>query len=193
MMSMAPDRRGWAVVGLLASILATACTGLKVRTDFDREIDFVAYRTFDWLAPPRVERSEGAIDPFAYNSLLDKRIRRAVEQELGSLGYRKSNSGSADLRLNYHVILKKELVASATSFGHLHHHGHGGALGGFGVDVRQFQKGTIIIDLLDPELDQLVWRGWAVGRNRDGNYDDREVRRAVHEILRRFPPGSEPG
>ena len=48
---------------------------------------------------------------------------------------------------------------------------------------------TIIIDIVDRAKDQLVWRGWVVRRNRDGNFDEAEIARAVNTILMRFPPG----
>ena len=175
---------------LAALTLLVSCAPLRVRTDFDPDVDFSSYRSYAWLERPEGARrgGEGDGNPFAYNSLLDKRVRQAVDRELAARGFQRSESGAVDFRLNYHVILKDKLVASASDFGAFHHHPHGDFFGGVDVQVMQFQEGTFVLDVIDGERDQLAWRGWAVGRNPDGNYDEREVRLAVGRILERFPP-----
>ncbi len=172
-----------------ALLLLAACA-TAVKTDFDRDMNFSSYRTFGWLAAPMrasADEDSSREDPFARNSLLDKRIRAAVEQELGARGFRRASTEEPDFQLHYHVIFKEKLVASGSDFGYLgyQHRRHGT---GFRFSVRQYPVGTILIDVIDPGRDQLVWRGWLAGRNRDGHYDEREIRRAVAEILERFPP-----
>jgi hypothetical protein len=174
-------------------VLLASCATLRVRSDFDSDVDFASYRTYGWLeVPVGASRAEaGAANPFAYNSLLDKRVRKAVDQELAARGYQRLESGAVDFRLNYHVILKDKLVASASDFGAFHSHypyPYDGFVGGVDVQVMQFQEGTFVLDVIDVGRDQLAWRGWAVGRNPDGNYDEREIWLAVRRILERFPP-----
>jgi hypothetical protein len=177
-----------AACGALA--LLQSCSTLRVRTDYDGDVDFSSYRSYAWLEQPeRAARvGQGDANPFAYNSLLDKRVRKAVDQELAARGYRRSDSGAVDFRLNYHVILKDKLVASASDFGAFHRYPNGVFYGGVDVEVMQFQEGTFVLDVIDAGRDQLAWRGWVVGRNSDGNYDEREVGIAVRRILERFPP-----
>ena len=54
--------------------------------------------------------------------------------------------------------------------------------------VYDYQQGTLIIDVVDPETQRIAWRGWAVGPNRDGYYDEERVLSAVQAILGKFPP-----
>jgi hypothetical protein len=188
----APIRGGRLAAGGLAAGLAllASCATVRVRTDYDREIDFSHYRTYGWLELPEGSRRAGdeKANPFAYNSLLDKRVRRAVDRELAARGFQRVESGEVDFRINYHVILRDKLVASASDFGSHYHPWHGGFFGGVDVEVMQFQEGTFVLDLIDAGREQLAWRGWAVGRNPDGNYDEAEVQLAVRRILERFPP-----
>jgi hypothetical protein len=177
-------------IALAMALIQVGCAP-KVRTDADRDADFSSYETFDWLAPPR--RASAAAqselqDPFSSNSLLDKRIRTAVERVLDARGFRKAVEADSDFRLNYHVIFRDKLVASGTDFGYYNRYRHGGFGTGFDFSVRQYQEGTIIVDVVDRATDQLVWRGWAVGRNNDGNYDEAEISYAIEKILERFPP-----
>jgi hypothetical protein len=178
-------------IALAAALIQPGCA-VTVRTDFDHGADFSSYQTFDWLAPPQRESSaveSESRDPFSSNSLLDKRIRAAVERSLDARGYRRAVEADADIRLNYHVIFRDKLVASGTDFGFYNRYRYGGFGTGFDFSVRQYQEGTIIVDVVDRATDQLVWRGWAASRNNDGNYDEAEISYTIEKILEQFPPG----
>ena len=73
-------RIGSVVLGLalVSGLGGLACSGLKVATDFDPNADFTKIRSYAWLD----ERSgvEGDLDDVS--SLLDQRIRRAIEAVL---------------------------------------------------------------------------------------------------------------
>ncbi len=183
----------WATIATLVALSGLSGCVTRVRSDFDREAVFSDYNTFDWIAP-LVRASEEGMQPdpegpFARNSLLDKRIRAAVDRNLETRGFQYVESGESDFRLNYHVTFKDKLVGSGSDFGYFGRYRRGGFSSGFNWSVRQYQEGTIIIDIVDRAKDQLVWRGWMVSRNRDGNFDEAEITRAVNLILMRFPPG----
>jgi hypothetical protein len=182
-----------AIIAIVAALSSLSGCASRSRYDYDREIAFSYYRTFDWIAPP-VRASEEEINsspegPFARNSLLDKRIRAAVNEHLEARGYRYEEGGEPDFRLNYHVTFKDKLVGSGSDFGYAGRYRRGAFSSGFNWSVRQYQEGTIIIDIVDRAKDQLVWRGWMTSRNRDGYFDEPEIARAVRTILMRFPPG----
>jgi hypothetical protein len=182
-----------AIIAILVALPGLSGCAARVRSDFDREAVFSYYRTFDWIAPPvRASEEELRRDPegpFVRNSLLDKRIRTAVNSKLKTRGFQYEDGGESDIRLNYHVTFKDKLVGSGSDFGYAGRYRRGAFSSGFHWSVRQYQEGTIIIDIVDRAKDQLVWRGWIVGRNRDGNYDEAEINRAVNQILMHFPPG----
>jgi hypothetical protein len=92
-------------------------------------------------------------------------------------------------RRRHHVTFKDKLVGSGSDFGYTGRYHRGAFSSGFNWSVRQYREGTIIIDVVDRAKDQLVWRGWMTSRNRDGNFDEAEINRAVNQILARFPPG----
>ena len=182
-----------ATIAILVALPGLSGCATRVRSDFDREAVFSHYKTFDWIAPPvRASEEELRSDPegpFARNSLLDKRFRAAVNSNLRARGFQYVEGGESNFRLNYHVTFKDKLVGSGSDFGYVGRYHRGAFSSGFNWSVRQYQEGTIIIDIVDRAKDQLVWRGWMVSRNRDGNYDEAEINRAVTQILMRFPPG----
>lgn len=176
-------------------LLATGCSTLRVETDYDSELDFSSFREFAWLEPPvrsdPVESpAEEMIDPFARNSLLDKRIRHAVERELGARGYRLGGDGRADFYLRYYVILKDRTRIQGYGHGPYGFYGHPYRWGGHtsNISTYNYQEGTLIVDMIDASTHELAWRGWAVGINREGYYTDKKVGEAVKQVIARFPP-----
>ncbi len=180
-------------IATLVALPALSGCATRVRSDFDRDAVFSNYATFDWIVPP-VRASEDELQsdpegPFARNSLLDKRMRAAVTSNLRARGFQYVEDGSSNFRLNYHVTFSDKLAGSGSDFGYSQYYRRGSFSSGFNWSVRQYQEGTIIIDIVDRAKDQLVWRGWMVSRNRDGNYDEAEINQAVNKILMHFPPG----
>lgn len=187
---------------LLGSLVViTGCAGLQVHTDYDSALNFSNFQTFAWLeAPVLTTASDGVTDveanPFAVNSMLDARVRAAVEQELERQGYRPAPAGATpSFQLQYHVILKDKTRISTTAGPYYGGYWGAGRYGGFAGSTQSFdyQEGTLIIDLVDPETQRIAWRGWAVGNNREGYYDEERVVKVVDAILSQFPPESAAG
>jgi len=195
-MSTASVRRACAVA-LAAALAALGCSHLKVETDYDSAFDFEQLRTFAWLDPPITSAPEASpvddlVDPFARNSLLDKRVRRAVERELLTRGYRRIDDATPDFALQYHVILKDRTKIRSYPSGYYGYYpypyGYGGYVGG--ISSYDYQEGTLILDVIDARTQQIAWRGWAVGANRKGYYTDAKIDEAVKRLIERFPPGA---
>jgi len=179
-------------IATAAALSGASGCATTAQSDYDHEVSFASYHTFDWIAPPvRASQDEVRLEPdepFAFNSLLDKRIRAAVTENLEARGYEYVEEGPSDFRLNYHVTFHDKIVGSGTDFGYVGHYYRGGFSSDFNWSVRQYQEGTIIIDIVDRAKDQLVWRGWMKRRSMDRNYDEAEIADAVTKILMRFPP-----
>jgi hypothetical protein len=99
------------------------CAHLRVETDYDTDLDFSQFRSFTWLEPPvTVEPSESPVDelvdPFEKNTLLDKRVRQAVERELLARGYGLAPDGRSEFELQYHVLLKDRTKIRSYSSGY---------------------------------------------------------------------------
>ena len=87
----------WGAVALTLGL--GACSGIQVNTDYNPEIDFTAYRTFDWA-----EGSGGGADGVV-TELVDQRFRRSVEAELASRGMERATSSQPDVFIGYQVTL----------------------------------------------------------------------------------------
>jgi len=155
------------------------CSSITVKTDYDREVDFGKYQTFKWM--PQAER--GGRDTVAENSLLDKRIRRAVERELSAKGYQLIESGKTDLLLAYHVGVKQVVDVSTVHYGYWR-----GRYRGRSTYVDRYKQGTLVVDMVDPQLRQLVWRGLATGVVGSIEESEEHVNESVKKILEKYPP-----
>ncbi|MEM7410540.1 MAG: DUF4136 domain-containing protein [Myxococcota bacterium] len=180
---------------LLAGLALTACATLRVESDFDPEVDFVAYETFTWLDPPLVEtpREAGApeVDPFTHNTLVDQRVRSGVEAALEQRGYRKAED--SDFALRYDLV-NREVTRTSPGFVSPGAFGRRGFYAGSTVYpplVRTYDEGTLIVDVIDAQTRRIIWRGWAATRTRDGHLDAARLQRVIDGILAEFPPARE--
>ena len=55
-------------------------------------------------------------------------------------------------------------------------------------DVRQYDEGTLVIDVVDANTKSLVWRGVASGEVARGGSSGQRLEQAVQKMFARFPP-----
>ena len=175
-----------AILVVALAVVLPACSGATVDSVWDTQFDFSGVNTYDW-APKELETG-----PELPYDVLDRAIKGAVEQTLGDKGFRQS-SENPSFYVTYYVGVEEVTGITDDYYGY----GWGGYwgygwYGPTGVNVSQYDEGSITIDILSPDASVgLVWRGVASGTVDDGirqNRLERVVRRAVDKILEDFPP-----
>ena len=183
-----------------AALLSLACASVRVSTDYDQEYDFARLSTYAWLDPPlreeaRAEAPSG--DPFAYNTLLDKRVRDEVESWLTSHGYRAAPAGETPDFLVRYDFVTREVTRDSPVFvsGGYGRYGSGYGSGvGYGYSPSSdYQEGTLILDVIDPTTETIAWRGSGSSESRDPHMKPERLRKSVAAILERFPPRPKSG
>lgn len=184
--------RTTAMVVLAASLLACA-PSVKVRSDYNPQTDFSALRTFAWLPIPPQRTG----DPRADSGLLASRVERATIAELKAKGFQEvgPNAGP-DFFVAFQAAVDEKVSVQSTP-------GYYGYRGWWGspvvmspqTTVHQYEVGTLILDIVDTEGDDLVWRGAGqakLRRNDDRSSAERDqaVADAVKAILAEFPPSA---
>jgi hypothetical protein len=173
----------------LGLALLGGCTGVAVRYDYDRQATFSTYKTYDWYAAsPQAKGKARNVD----NPLMDRRVRQAVERELGARGYQLLKSGEPDFLLTYYPVYQDRAVVTSTGL----YPAWGWHPMGFGMatqfrEVQHFREGSIALEVLDGKSRQVVWQ--AVGEGalsglEDPRDADERVGNAVRQILAKFPP-----
>ncbi len=167
----------------LLFLLAIGCSEqLRVRSDYDKDVNLRLYKTYAWLP---VKEIESKTNPLVYNELTDKRIKRAVDAQLKvkSIQY---TADSPDLRVHYHIVIDNKSMVRPATYGY----NYSQYWIRNQMDVYQYREGTLIIDLMDAKNNNLIWRGWGTAILDNGDIDlrEEEINDAVYKILKEFPP-----
>ncbi len=166
------------------AILAAAlggCSTLEISTDYDTAADFSGLSTYAWMAP-----RETPADPRIDNTLLEKRIHRAVDAELAAKGYTKT-WGETDFLVSYHAGIEGKLDVAVMN----NYYGYRRGWGPSDVWVSQYDQGTLLLDVVAPETKELMWRGTAsdvIDPSASAEQREENLREAVRRMLENFPP-----
>jgi len=167
-------RYGWFWLGLIA--IAIGCSSYNVSYDYDTGTDLAGLRTYDWMPQPR-EASGAAPGAVDQNSLIDGRVKNAVNTQLEAKGVRR-DSQNPDFLIAYQVSTKDRVrVRSCT----------------FITDKRfeTYEEGALVLDFVAPNGKDLLWRDVAestLDSNPTPEKTDRRINEAVEKILKGFPP-----
>ncbi|HWT03754.1 MAG TPA: DUF4136 domain-containing protein [Pyrinomonadaceae bacterium] len=165
------------VTGVLVSVLimfAAAARAQSVQTDFDRSFNFSQLKTFNFV-PQR--RPPG--DPLAGDSLNSGRISSVLESKLTASGFRQVSDARPDFAVAYYVTTREKLDVQDYSIG------PGRFFGRRDIRVDQFTEGTLIVDFIDTNTRQLVWRGRASGAVELKKLDEK-ITKAVEKLVNQF-------
>ncbi len=175
-----------ATPALLALALLTGCASYSLSYDYDVTASFGRYRTFDYSTSKKGTRGT--------TTLMDKRVRAALERELRAKGFLLETTADPDFLVTYYPIVQERKVRTTTharlgmGWGFRRFYGR---VGVSTSQVHRHQEGTIVIEILDFKTNQMVWQGAAAGAltGLDNPEDaDEGVQKAVRDILARFPP-----
>lgn len=162
--------------------LLGGCSSISVNHDFDREANFTSYKTYDWI--PQSASAKG----LQGNTLIDQRVKRAVNNELKAKGLRQ-NAADPGLLLAYYVGVEDRI--DVTDWGYTYPGRYPGWYGGRDIDVYHYKEGTLVLDIIDANSKQLVWRGSAQGTlavNPTPEERERKITEAVTRMLANYPP-----
>jgi hypothetical protein len=180
----------WFVVLAVWSILI-GCSTLRVSQDYDLKTNFSGLKTYGWQSETHKKTGDVRVD----NPLLHNRIRSAVDIFLSQKGYQKVAKETPDFYVDYAYTVRTKVETDDVSGGVGFGIGTYGRYGGFGVStggsVSTYDEGILVIDIITPGNNELIWRG--TGTRRISQHSDPEkttmnVNEAVEKILAQFPP-----
>lgn len=164
-------------------VVFAGCSSVDVTTDYDREANFAAFKTFDWMERhnPRdggPARNIGLNDPLA-----QKHIKNAVERELIAKGIRQVES-SPDLLVMIHATTQDKVDIDRYGY----RYGLRGRRVGVVTTVERYKEGTILVDLVDAKSKELVWRGIAQDALRKGESRADYIDECIRQLFKEYPP-----
>ena len=173
----------------LTLLTAGGCVGPAVRTDYDSSAEFSAFRTFAFTGLR--DRDQGGV---FNNSLLRKQIEDMVHQQMTAKGLRQVDLDEhPDLLVHFLVGVKqKERVESTGPMMGPYAVPSAGpsAMPGSGTfTTYNYEEGTLMIDLMTPPKNDVVWRGSIVGILSNAKEENVQmVNKGIVKAFEDYPP-----
>jgi hypothetical protein len=186
----------------LVALMLGCAPRIHVHTEYDSAINLQQYRTFKWYSE-RPEAEPDGRHQARYDTFLDRNIKSILEQELTAKGYQKVER-DADMLIAFEFSLDRQqrMVDPGGPMwmpGMFPGHPWGWRYGmgyrwHYGFDtmwarpmVREFQEKAVIIDVVDRNRNQLVWRGTGETEVAGRQISENRIREVVAQILDSFP------
>ena len=172
-------------------VLTMIAAHAQVHVDFDKKIDFKKYKTFRF-EPGKVIRKLGIRD--TTNTFMNLYINEAVTKDLEAKGLRPAND-HPDLVVTYLAGAREKQEAQnymsnpGFMYPYSRFYGFGGWWGPQWNNfwVRNYEEGTVIIDIYDANAAELVWRAYAVSPINNFN-EKKFLDKQIGKSFRHFPP-----
>lgn len=113
-------------------------------------------------------------------------LAATVERDLASKGYFKTTGGDPELLVTYELVItdKEDVITHNYDYWR-------GAPSETYVDVSVYREGTLVVDIVDPAQNRVIFRGWATGvvqGELSPEQSEALINRAISKILGKFPP-----
>ncbi len=170
---------------LIIGMIFTACavTTGSIVTDYDRDAPFNSYQTFYWSDDFQMQNGKSE-DPIFYNTLIKKRLKKAITDEMVGRGYQLDEK-NPDLLINTHVLVE-QISTSQNNYPAYPYFYYWGNPSSFSTTTQR-KEGALIIELIDKDRHQLVWQGYAPDVFQTRTEDkQREIRDAVSLIFAKY-------
>lgn len=180
--------KSFLVTAMLGVVLLAGCSSYDIKYDYDMDSNFAAFQTYQWIPRMISDASGNAKTAIQSNTLLDKRIRSAVDTQMAAKGFTLA-AENPDVLVVYHTGLANKV--DVTDWGYTYHGSYWGGSMGRSVDVYQYTEGTLIVDIVDARDKELVWRGSATGVVEPGRSPEQieaRINDVVGRIFAKYPP-----
>lgn len=179
---------------IIACLVISACADLVIRTDYQPGTDYSLLKSYAWLPDIPLKTGNPALD----SSLMNNRIRNALERSMYVHGFHRVEPDQADVYLAYYLTLESRIESFPTRITYYGHHRHGKSFGysyGYRNEIQEYQYNTLYIDLISPTSEQTLWRGSAESLLQDYTTPEQREQRineVVARIMQEYPPGRKP-
>ena len=167
--------------GLLLT-LPVAAAAQDVKIDFDKAFDFSTVKTYSM----KLGTSWG-------NDLSERRVLAEFDEAIAAKGWKKVDEAQANMHVVIHGASTTKRTASTFYSGGMGGYGYRyGGMGSMGTSstvVNEYQVGTVVVDMFEPNSKSLVFRGVAEGEISDNaERNAKRLDKASTKMFKDFPP-----
>jgi hypothetical protein len=171
----------------VAVLLAGSASAQKVKAEHAKGTDFSKFHTYAWIEGTPARQKIWHYD-----------IVGAFDELLQAKGLKPAEPDKADLLIAYHVAVDTDLNVADLYVPSVAYAGASAPLGYYsgallpGSVGRWVRKGTMLVDLVDRERKQVVWRAMASVTMKENNPKRlKQVNEVIEKIMAKYPPPKE--
>ncbi len=173
------------VAALLTLIVSVNAHAQKIKVEFDKSVDFAAFKTYAWDPTPQATGKP----------VLVEAIKAAINDELAKRGL-KQVAENPDLYIAMYGAVDSDFAVTYSDF---YYGPYGipafdqsflmwGAVPGT-TNTAVVHKGQLVVDLIDAGRKKLAWRGIATQKLSDQQMElVEQVNTAVEKLFAKYPP-----
>ena len=168
----------------LVTLLTLASCGsmISVNSDYDKKVDFSAYKTYAYY--------KTGIDKVEISDLDKRRILNAIDQQMLAKGFTKSDT--PDLLINLFTKSREQVNVNQFNAGWGYGWGWGWnpyMMGGSQTNVYTSTEGTLYIDFIDAKKKEMIWQGEGTGvLTKNTHKKEERINEFVSKIMSQYPP-----
>ena len=183
----------------LAALLV-GCSSIKVDSYHDASADFSKYKTYGWMT----DKADKVVDPRMNTKFVSEYFQKAVENELNTMGYKKT--AKPQILLGYNIALDSTVTLNTSmpytsNYKYAPRYAYRPATRSMAVSsvdlttyAQQYDVGTLVLDIVESKGKKVLWRGTASsGVDKTDSFDAKIklINKAVNKLLTSFPPEKE--
>lgn len=172
----------------LAFVVAGCGSGFVVNTMVAPEANFSTQRTFRVLdaAVRRDGRpTTGADDPMVNNSIANRALRERISKAFSARGYVLVER-EPDLAVAFYASAHETLDVTVWDYGFPVRSRWPRPV--YQQTVTEVTEGRVVVDVIDPRTQELLWRGEGKARLSDDPAENvKELARVAEEVVKKFP------
>ncbi len=174
------------LIPVILIVFLAGCSSMRVAVNYDDQFDFSGYKTFNFVVPKKEAQKERQKPATIKDPIFQKKASREIAVVLTEKGFEKVETArQADFLVAFYATAKNKTQITPPTY----------RIGRFGRRwvrpgrVRHYKQGTLIVDIVDREQKELVWRGVGSGALDPGN-PTRNLLEAIEKVLKDFPPSN---
>ncbi|HEX6974645.1 MAG TPA: DUF4136 domain-containing protein [Vicinamibacterales bacterium] len=189
------------VVSVLLCSTLVAAQKIKTDVKFDKTAVLVGSHSYKWLESPEYMTNVAPDilkDERLEKAALDAPIRAAVDRALAAKGWHVAAAGeTAEFEVVYYAFLSTDVNSAVLGSFYQYTNGWSPVIytdaGRQSSGTSIIEKGTIVVDVVNPARQSAVWRGVAAGSLDRSRAQDKRIAvigDAIKKLFEKFPPKS---
>jgi Domain of unknown function (DUF4136) len=144
---------GLVVLGL--TLCSNRALAASVQSDYDKSFDFSKFHTFAFK-----DQNRRPSDPLRTDNLTARRMQDAIAGNLIRHGFQEAPTRRPDFLVAFYRVSKERMEIYDLDYG-LPRGWRWRGFWGPDIETHYFVEGTMVVDVIDSQTNNLVWRGYS--------------------------------